>query len=68
MQFTCISQCCVSVFENFEIIEGIISTIQNEIILFCVLVWIKDSFDISNFIKYFEDYGMEPESSSQSSD
>jgi len=47
--------------ENFQIIEDIISTIQNEIILFCALVGIKDSFDISNFINYFEDYGMEPE-------
>ena len=47
--------------ENFEIIEDIISTIQNEIILFCALLGIEESFDISNFIKYFEDYGMEAE-------
>ena len=47
--------------ENFQIIEDIISTIQNEIILFCALAGIKDSFDIYNFIKYFKDYGMEAE-------
>ena len=43
--------------ENYTEIEDIISILQNEIILFCALVGIKDSLNIDYFIKYFEDYG-----------
>ncbi len=43
--------------ENQDFVDGVISDIQREAILFCAITGIEESYDISAFVKYFEDYG-----------